>query len=145
MKTMDINLTTILLLLLTGLVAGTLSSLVGIGGGMVIVPAMVLLMGLDQKTAQGTSLALLLLPLGIAGVLVYNKAGYVRWSYALLMASTFIVGSYLGATFVKFMNTETVKRIFAIFMIVMAVKYLFFDKPKSASHLNTEIQQEHSK
>ena len=120
---------TIILLLLTGLLAGMLSSLVGIGGGMVIVPAMVLLMGLDQKTAQGTSLALLLLPLGIGGVFVYYKAGNVRWSYALIMACTFIIGSYLGATFVKNMSTTTVKKVFAVFMIIMAIKYLFFDKP----------------
>ncbi len=117
-------------MLLTGLVAGMLSSLVGIGGGMVIVPAMVLLMGLDQKTAQGTSLALLLLPLGIGGVMVYYKGGNVRWNYALIMACTFIIGSYIGANVVKNISSGTVKKIFAVFMIVMSIKYLFFDKEK---------------
>jgi uncharacterized membrane protein YfcA len=132
--------TTVILLLLTGLVAGMLSSLVGIGGGMVIVPAMVLLMGLDQKMAQGTSLALLLLPLGIGGVLVYHKAGNVKWNYALIMASTFVLGSFLGATFVKSISSGTVKKIFAVFMIIMAVKYLFFDKPNPPKP--TTIDQE---
>lgn len=125
--------TTILLLLLTGLLAGLLSSMVGIGGGLIIVPALILLFGLDQKTAQGTSLALLLLPLGIGGVFVYYKAGHVRWSYSLIMACTFVAGSYIGATFIKYMNTEMVKKLFALFMIIMGIKYLFFDKPKQTS------------
>lgn len=123
------NVTTILILLLVGLCAGMLSSMVGIGGGLIIVPALVLLLGLDQKLAQGTSLALLMLPLGILGVMVYHKAGHIRWPYALIMASTFIIGSYFGAKLVDSINALTVKRIFAIFMIIVAVKYLFFDKP----------------
>jgi uncharacterized protein len=127
-KRMDI--TSLIVLLLVGLLAGMLSSMVGIGGGIVIVPALVLFLALDQKTAQGTSLALLMLPLGILGVMVYHKAGNVRWSYALIMAATFIIGSYFGAKIVNQLNALMVKRIFAVFMIVIAVKYLFFDKPK---------------
>lgn len=125
------SITTVLLLLITGLLAGMLSSLVGVGGGLIIVPALILIMGLDQKTAQGTSLALLMLPLGIGGVYVYNKTGNVRWPHALIMACTFIIGSYLGAIIVKSINTITVKRLFAVFMLIMAIKMLFLDKPKS--------------
>ncbi|WP_276134969.1 sulfite exporter TauE/SafE family protein [Polluticoccus soli] len=122
---------TIVTLLLIGLAAGMLSSLVGIGGGLVIVPSMVLLLGLNQKMAQGTSLALLMLPLGILAVMVYHKAGNVKWSYALIMAVTFVIGSYFGAKLVQDMNTITVKRIFAVFMIIIGIKYLFFDKPST--------------
>lgn len=124
------NVTTILLLLLTGLAAGMLSGMVGIGGGLIIVPAMVLIFALDQKTAQGTSLALLMLPLGIMGVMVYHRAGHVRWNYALIMAVTFILGSYFGSVLVNKMPVDTVKKLFAVFMIIIAIKYLFFDKPK---------------
>ena len=127
------NATTIIILLLIGVAAGMLSSMVGIGGGLVIVPALVLLLGFDQKMAQGTSLALLMLPLGILGVMVYHKSGNVRWPYALIMASTFIIGSYFGAKLVDKMNTETVKKIFAVFMIIIAIKYLFIDKPKKSN------------
>ena len=115
-----------------------LSSLVGIGGGMVIVPALVLALGLTQKSAQGTSLALLMLPLGILGVMVYHKAGHVRWQYALIMACTFLIGSFIGAKFVNNISSMTLKRIFAVFMIVMAVKYLFFDKP-TAQELKEDV------
>ena len=127
------SITTVLLLLITGLLAGMLSSLVGVGGGLIVVPALILIMGLDQKTAQGTSLALLMLPLGIGGVYIYHKAGNVRWPYALIMAASFMVGSYFGAIVVKNLNTLTVKRLFAVFMIVMAIKMLFLDKPKQSS------------
>jgi uncharacterized membrane protein YfcA len=76
-----------------------------------------------------------MLPLGILGVMVYHKAGHVRWSYALIMACTFILGSYLGAKFVDRMNTDTVKKIFAVFMIIMGIKYLFIDKPSKPKPL----------
>jgi len=129
---------TILGLLLVGLVAGVLSSMVGIGGGIVVVPCLVFIFGLTQKMAQGTSLALLLPPIGIASVLVYSKAGNVKWEYAALMCITFIVGSYFGSIWVKSLNTITVKRVFAVFMIAMAIKYLFFDKPKTETPTKTE-------
>lgn len=121
----------ILLLLMVGFAAGILSSMVGIGGGIVVVPALVFIFGLSQKTAQGTSLAMLLPPIGILGVLLYHKSGDVRWDYALLLIIAFIAGSYFGAKWVQGLNTIMVKRIFAVFMIVVAVKYLFFDKPKN--------------
>lgn len=120
----------ILILIAVGMCAGLLSSMVGIGGGIVIVPALVFVFGISQKMAQGTSLAMLLPPIGILGVMIYHKAGNIRWDYALILILSFVLGSYFGAKWVQNMNTITVKRIFAIFMIVIAVKYLFFDKPK---------------
>ena len=128
----------ILILIAVGMCAGLLSSMVGIGGGIVIVPALVILFGLSQKMAQGTSLAMLLPPIGILGVMIYHKAGNIRWDYALILILSFVLGSYFGAKWVQNINTITVKRIFAIFMIVIAVKYLFFDKPKVAPKASVE-------
>jgi uncharacterized protein len=124
------SLSTVLGLLIVGLAAGLLSSMVGIGGGIVVVPALVFVFGLSQKMAQGTSLALMLPPIGIASVIIYAKSGNVKWEYAAFMCVSFVIGSYFGSLWVKNLNTITVKRIFAVFMIVIAVKYLFFDKPK---------------
>ncbi len=122
------SLTTILLLMLVGLLAGMLSSMVGIGGGVVIVPALVMIFGMSQKMAQGTSLALMLPPIGILAVMNYYKQGYVDFKIAAVICITFIVGSYLGSKLVLGLDTAIVKKIFAVFMIIVALKYLFFDK-----------------
>lgn len=119
------------MLLAIGIVAGFMSSMVGIGGGLVIVPALVLMYGMDQKLAQGTSLLMLALPVTAAGAFTYYKAGNINWQASLLIGATFILGGYLGGTLANKLETTTIKRIFAIFMIVIAVKYLFFDKPKA--------------
>lgn len=128
----------VLSLLLIGLVAAMLSSMVGIGGGVVVVPCLVFILGLSQKNAQGTSLAMLMPPIGILSVIIYSKAGYVQWAYAGLMCITFVAGSYIGSIWVKNLNTTTVKKVFAIFMIVVAVKYLFFDKSQGTTSKNQD-------
>jgi len=122
------SLTTILLLMLVGLLAGMLSSMVGIGGGVVIVPALVMIFGMSQKMAQGTSLALMLPPIGVLAVMNYYKQGYVDFKIAAVVCLTFIVGSYFGSKLVLGLDTAIVKKIFAVFMIIVALKYLFFDK-----------------
>ena len=118
----------ILALLVIGFAAGFMSSLVGIGGGVVIVPALVIIFGLSQKMAQGTSLAMLSLPVAFIGAYNYYKEGQVNWKMALILAATFVIGGYLGSKVVLGLDTSIVKKIFAIFMIVIAAKYLFFDK-----------------
>jgi hypothetical protein len=140
MKNMSIN--DILILIIVGFTAGVLSSMVGIGGGIVIVPALVFIFGLSQKVAQGTSLAMLLPPIGILGVLAYHKSGNIRWDFALVLILAFVVGSFFGGKWVQDLNTITVKRVFAIFMIIVAVKYLFFDKPKVQEKTTTNINVE---
>lgn len=118
----------ILGLLAVGLVAGFMSSLVGIGGGIIIVPALVLIFGMSQKMAQGTSLAMLSLPVAFIGAYNYYKEGQVNWKIALMLAATFVLGGYLGSKVALGMDMSVIKKVFAIFMIVVAVKYLFFDK-----------------
>lgn len=114
--------------LVIGLFAGIMSSMVGIGGGVVIVPALVILFGLSQKMAQGTSLAMMLPPIGVLAVINYHKQGYVDFKIAAILCISFILGSYLGSKVVLGLDTVIVKKIFAVFMLLIAVKYLFFDK-----------------
>ncbi|MBN8671283.1 MAG: sulfite exporter TauE/SafE family protein [Chitinophagales bacterium] len=124
----QMSLTTVLLLMLIGVIAGMMSSLVGIGGGVIIVPALVLMFGLNQKTAQGTSLLLLSLPVAFAGAYNYYKAGHADWKIALILAVTFVIGGFFGSKIALGLEASVVKKIFAVFMIIIAVKYLFFDK-----------------
>lgn len=119
---------TILILILIGLVSGLLSGLVGIGGGIIIVPALVFFMGLSQKQAQGTSLGILLLPVGILAVLQFYKAGFVDINKVWLVALGFIAGGYFGSKIALSLPQDTVKKIFAIFLILIAIKMLFIDK-----------------
>ena len=125
---MEMTTGTIIGLLLVGLAAGFLSSMVGICGGIVIVPALVFFFGFAQKEAQGTSLALLSIPVAFVAAYNYHKQGQVDWKVALILACTFVVGGFLGSKFVLGLDTAIVKKIFAVAMIAIAVKYLFFDK-----------------
>ncbi len=119
---------TIIYVALIGLAAGFLGGMVGIGGGVLIVPALVLIMGLSQHHAQGTSLAMMLFPVGLFAVINYYKKGYVDFKYAGLLAIGFVLGSYLGSKFSLGLNEVIVKRIFAVVMIILAVKLLVSDK-----------------
>lgn len=119
---------TIIIIILTGLAAGVLGGMVGIGGGIIIVPALVYFLAFSQHQAQGTSLALMLFPVGILGVINYYKKGYVDFRYAGLLAIGFVVGSYLGSKFSLSLPQLTVKRIFAVLMLIVAFKMLFIDK-----------------
>ena len=123
---MDMN--TILMLLLIGLSAGVLSSLVGIGGGVVIVPALVIFFAMSQKMAQGTSLVMLLPPIGILAVINYYKAGYVDLRVSGVLIVAFIVGSYFGSKLALSLPETSLKKVFGFFLMILAVKYLFFSK-----------------
>ena len=118
----------IVVLLLIGLAAGILGGLVGIGGGIIIVPSLIYFLSFSQKEAQGTSLGILLLPVGILGVLQFYKAGYVDMRTVWLVSFGFLVGSYFGSKIALSFSQETVRKIFAILMILIALKMLFLDK-----------------
>jgi uncharacterized protein len=136
-KEMDIQ--TILIIILVGIAAGILGGLVGVGGGIIIVPALVYFIGFSQKTAQGTSLGLIMLPVGIFGVLQYYKQGHVNFNVVGLLAIGFLAGSYFGSKFALSLPQETVKKIFAGLMIIIAVKMIFFDKEKKENdHSNSK-------
>lgn len=112
------------ILLAIGLIAGFLSGLIGIGGGIVIVPLLVYFMSMNQKTAQGTTLFMFLLPIGILGVYNYHKAGHIDIKTAVIMAFTFLIGSYLGSRTAINMDTRWVKQVFAVAIILVGIKML---------------------
>jgi len=119
---------TIVLLVIVGLLAGMLSGLVGLGGGVIIVPALVYLLGFSQHQAQGTSLGILLLPAGIFAVLNYYKRGYIDLKVVLLLFVGFLVGGYLGSKLSLNLPEATLKKVFACALVLIAAKVLFFDK-----------------
>lgn len=123
-KPMDF--TVIVILLSVGLAAGFLSGLVGIGGGIIIVPVLVYFLGFSQHQAQGTTLFMFLLPIGIFGVLNYHKQGYVDYKTALIICSTFIFGSYFGSKFAISIDQKTIKQIFGVIIILLGCKMLFW-------------------
>ena len=118
----------ILGLILLGLVAGVFSGVVGIGGGIILVPALVYIFGLSQHQAQGTSLGMLMLPVGILAVMQYYRQGFVDYKLVAFIAIGFVVGGYLGGRLAVNIPELLIKRLFALFMIAVAVKMLFFDK-----------------
>jgi uncharacterized membrane protein YfcA len=124
------TLTIILLLLLIGLVAGFVSGLIGIGGGVLIVPALVLFLGFSQKLAQGTSLGLMLLPIGILAVIQYHKQGYLNINYIAILSVAFVLGGFFGSKLALSLPDDKVKKFFAIILLLIALKMLFFDKSK---------------
>ena len=121
---------TVLIIIVIGIAAGILSGLVGVGGGIIIVPALVYFIGFSQKAAQGTSLGVLLLPVGILGVLQYYKQGHIDIKVVGYLSIGFIVGGYFGSKIALTLSQESAKKIFAILMIVIAFKMLFLDRPK---------------
>jgi uncharacterized protein len=111
--------------LLLGLAAGILSGLVGIGGGILIVPALVFLFGFSQQQAQGTTLALLVPPIGILAAWTYYKQGFVDIKVAALIAAGFIIGSLIGARFVTGLPNSTLEKVFGTFLVLIGLKMVF--------------------
>ena len=108
-----------------GVAIGIISGLVGIGGGALLIPALVLMYGMSQRKAQGTSLATLLLPIGIFAFWKYWKAGAVDLKLALVVAFGFALGGWLGGGWAQHLADSTLRRGFAILLIVIAVRMLF--------------------
>lgn len=122
---------TILILIVIGLAAGMLGGLVGVGGGIIIVPALVYILGYSQKLAQGTSLGMLLLPVGILGAMQFHKHGFIDFKAVLIIGAGFVAGSFFGSKIALSLPQEMVKKIFAVIMLLIAIKMLFIDKPTS--------------
>ena len=121
------NAQTVMLLIMIGFSAGVLSGLVGVGGGIIIVPALVFFLGFSQQEAQGTSLGLLLLPVGILAVMNYYNKGYIDVKVVLVMSLAFVLGGWLGSRLALQLSQETVKKIFAIVLFYTAFKMLNWD------------------
>ena len=130
---MEITIGTVLILVGIGMFAGMLSGFIGVGGGVVIVPGLVYFLGLTQFQAQGTSLALMLPPIGILAFYNYYKAGNVNLVYAAIIAVTFIIGGYFGSKISLRLNPSKVKLLFGILMLYVAIRMVW----KSIAELTT--------
>jgi len=119
------TITSILILLIIGVAAGMLSGFVGVGGGIVIVPALVFFLGFTQHQAQGTSLAMMIPPIGLLAVWNYYKAGQVNMTAAAILCITFFVGAFVGSKLSIAMDPGKVKKIFAVVMMAASLKLLF--------------------
>lgn len=118
-----IKMSTIIFLIGIGLLAGFLSGVLGIGGGVVMVP-LLLVIGFTQHQAQGTSLAAMLPPVTLLAVLQYSKEGHVDWKLALVISATFIIGGLFGSKLAVAIDEKLLKRIFGVLMLFIAVKMI---------------------
>lgn len=115
---------TILILTAIGAAAGILSGFVGIGGGVIIVPALMYVMSMNQIEAQGTSLFVLLLPVGILAVRNYWVTGHIQWKFGLIIALAFVVGGYLGSKLALRVNPNIVKLVFGVLMAYVSIRMI---------------------
>lgn len=116
--------TTILILLAVGLLAGILSGFVGIGGGIVIVPALMITLGLTQHQAQGTSLFVLMMPVVFLAVMNYWKTGNVNWKFGLIIAISFVVGGFIGSKLSLRISPAIVKMVFGLIMAYLSINLI---------------------
>jgi uncharacterized membrane protein YfcA len=110
--------------LLLGLVAGTFSGLIGIGGAIIIIPSLVLLFGLSQHTAQGTTLALMIPPIGLLAAWIYYKQGFVDFKIAGLICLGFFIGGLIGAKCATSIHPVLLKKLFGVVLLIAAVKMI---------------------
>jgi len=115
----------ILILIGIGLLAGFVGGALGLGGGIIIVPALIFLLGFSQHEAQGTSLMVLLFPVGILAAINYYKAGYVDWKVAIILIISVIIGSYFGSKVSIMLPDRLLKKIFGVFILLVSIKILF--------------------
>lgn len=115
----------LLLIVLIGLTAGLLGGTLGVGGGIVVIPALVFLFGFSQHQAQGTTLAFMLPPVTLLATWNYWKNGNVNWKYALILSATFLVGAFLGSFLAEQLPDKILKRFFGILLLFTALKMIF--------------------
>jgi uncharacterized membrane protein YfcA len=120
----DMSVSMLLLLLLIGIVTGIMAGMLGIGGAIIMIPALVFILGFSQQMAQGTSLAVMLPPIGIFAAYNYWKAGQVNIKFALILAAAFIIGSYFGSKLALNIPQALLKKIFGILLLLVAAKML---------------------
>ncbi len=116
----------IILLIFIGLAAGMLGGLFGVGGGIIVIPALIYLLGMTQHQAQGTSVAFMLLPVGLLAFINYYKNGYINIKYAAILAAAFFVGAFFGSKIAINLSSDTLRKVFAVLVVITGIK-LFFD------------------
>lgn len=114
----------LLILIVIGIITGFMAGMLGIGGAIIMIPALVIFIGFSQQMAQGTSLAVMLPPVGIIAAFNYYKAGAVNIKFALILAICFLVGSYFGSKLALNMPQPLLKKIFGVLLLLVAAKML---------------------
>lgn len=129
---------TLIALIFMGLCIGTISGMIGIGGGVLVIPLLIFFFGFTQEKATGTSLALLMMPIGIFAVITYARAGNVSWPTAGLIAAGFVIGAFAGATLVNqgWINRHALRITFALFLVYVAANMLF----RKGGHARSAIE-----
>ena len=121
---MKMSISMILILIVLGIITGVMAGMLGIGGAIIMIPALVFLLGISQQTAQGTSLAVMLPPVGIIAAYNYYKAGHVNIRFAIILAAFFLVGSYFGSKLALNIPQLLLKKIFGVLLLLVAAKML---------------------
>ena len=116
--------TQFILIAIVGIAAGFVGGSMGVGGGIIIIPALMIFVGLGQKEAQGTSLAVLSFPVALVAAYNYYKGGYVNLGFAEIMIVTFIIGGYFGSKVAIVLPEYVLKKIFAVLLIAVGIKML---------------------
>ncbi len=116
----------IILYILVGLTAGILSGLMGIGGGIIIIPALVYIFGLTQQNAQGTTLALMVPPIGLLAAWTYYKQGQVNIPIAIFVCIGFFAGGFFGAKLALHLSNQILQKMFGALLLAVSLKMLFF-------------------
>lgn len=119
------TLTQIIILAIIGLLAGIFSGTFGVGGAIIVIPALIFFLGLSQHQAQGTSLAFMIPPVTLMAALNYSKNGYVNWKFALILAIMFVVGTYFGSMISFSISDKILKKMFGGLMLLVALKIIF--------------------
>jgi uncharacterized membrane protein YfcA len=121
---MKMSISMLLILIVIGIITGVMAGMLGIGGAIIMIPALVLFMGISQQAAQGTSLAVMLPPIGILAAYNYYKAGQVNIKFAIVLAVFFLVGSYFGSKMALTLPQPLLKKIFGVLLLLVAAKML---------------------
>jgi len=121
---MKMSTSMLLILIVIGIITGIMAGMLGIGGAVIMIPALVYLLGISQQTAQGTSLAVMLPPIGVIAAYNYYKAGHVNIKFAIILAVFFLVGSYFGSKLALTLPQPLLKKIFGVLLLLVAAKML---------------------
>ncbi|MGD0756564.1 MAG: sulfite exporter TauE/SafE family protein [Bacteroidales bacterium] len=121
---MKMSTSMLLILIAIGIITGLMAGMLGIGGAIIMIPALVFLLGISQQTAQGTSLAVMLPPVGIIAAYNYYKEGHVNIKFAIVLALFFLVGSYFGSKIALNLPQAVLKKIFGILLLLVAARML---------------------
>ena len=119
------KMTEIIILVLIGLFAGVTGGTLGLGGGLIVIPALTLLLGFSQHTAQGTSLAMMIPPIGILAAINYYKSDHIDFRAAIILVIAFVIGSYFGSIIALNLSARNLQKIFGFILILVALKMIF--------------------